>query len=166
MQFAFELLRDLTLEQVTFAAAKHSSGQNGNASRFCPNAADLRLALFGTPEQQACVAWSKVRAAMHSHGSSYSVRFDTPAAHFALEAVGGWTGLCWAEHDMEPQFRRAYVAAITTGIGWRDVPKHFAGTDEQRGYSSWTPEQIQTVRTRADNVPANAPVPLELATGD
>ena len=165
MQYAFSLLKDLTIEQVGWALTRHMSGINGNSSRFCPNAADLRMCITGTPEQQAIAAWVAVQRAYHTVSSGRSVRFDDPKIHYALEAVGGWSGLFNAKvgTDKEPTFRRAYVQAITDGIGWGDVPEHMPGADELDGNWGWSPNQIEAVvTTRQIRVPA----PTRLTAGD
>lgn len=165
MQYAFGLLKDLTIEQVGWALTRHMSGINGNSSRFCPNAADLRMCITGTPEQQAIAAWVAVQKAYHTVSSGKSVRFDDPKIHYALQAVGGWSGLFNARvgTDKEPTFRRAYVQAITDGIGWGDVPDHMPGEDELDGNWGWSPNQIEAVATiRQIRVPA----PTRLAAGD
>lgn len=149
MRLAFDLLHDLSIAQVETALSIHASGLNGNCSRFCPNAADLRLALTGTPDQRSVAAWKAVRDALSTVKGGQSVRFDDPRIHWALKACGGWTGLCNAERDMEPVFRRAYITAIQQMISWQDVPDHMPGSDELRGYASWKPEQIVLVKSIA-----------------
>ncbi|WP_321822889.1 hypothetical protein [Pyramidobacter piscolens] len=160
MKLMFEALRYLSFEAVSLAVTKHMSGIDGNTSRFCPNAADLRLALYGTPEQQACEAWVNVVRAMRKLRSGTSVRFDNPAYHFAIEACGGWPGLCrMTPEESEPLFRRHFVAGIHRCIGWHDVPDHMYGSDEANGYASWTPDEIKFVATRS-----NSPEALQIAS--
>ena len=165
MQYAFGLLKDLTIEQIAWALTRHMSGINGNASRFCPNAADLRMCITGTPEQQAIAAWVAVQRATHDVVYGKSVRFDDPKIHYALQACGGWAGLINAKvgTDKEPTFRRAYVQAITDSIGWDKVPDHMPGADELDGNWGWSPKEIETVTTER---PIHGLAPLRLASGD
>ena len=165
MQYAFGLLKDLTIEQVGWALTRHMSGINGNSSRFCPNAADLRMCITGTPEQQAIAAWVTVQNAIHEVLHGRSARFDDPKIHYALQACGGLSGLYNAKvgTDKSITFRLAYVQAITDGIGWDSVPDHMPGDDELDGNWNWSPKQIVAVATK----PAvHGPAPLRLASGD
>lgn len=153
MKLMFEALKDLSFEAVSFAVTKHISGIDGGTARFCPNAADLRLALIGTPEQQACEAWVKVQDAMAKLRSGSSVRFDRPEYHYAIKACGGWIGLCeMTPNESEPLFRRYFATAVRASVRWGDagIPEHFCGRDELNSsrYNPWTPEMIHSVSTR------------------
>ena len=147
MMMAFSLLRDLTIEQVELAISRHACGLDGNTARYCPNAADLRLALTGTPEQRAVIAWRTVVDALHKYTGTRSVRFSDPCIHFALSNIGGWTGLSMATTDQEPRFCRAYMVAVSRMVSWDEVPDHLSGYAEQRRYAGWSSEQIVTVQT-------------------
>lgn len=148
MRLYFDALADLPIEAVVEGVKRHLRGATGEAGRFVPRPADITLALFGTPEQQAARAWTQVRMAFDKIGSGRSVRFDDPKVHFALAACGGWIGLTWAKNDREPCFRRAYLAAITDGVTWDKVPDHMRGEDELDGGWNWMPNQIVDVKTQ------------------
>lgn len=150
MRMYFDLLADLPIEAVAEGIKRHAAGCSGDGGRYAPNPADIRLALFGTPEQAACAAWPKVQAAIRRLRSDTSVRFDDPAYHYAIEACGGWTELCrMTPETSEPLFRRYYATAIRERTGWNSVPDHLAGTRELRGsvLDPWTPGKISDVRT-------------------
>lgn len=152
MRLMFDALSDLPLDGVAYAVQKHVSGVCGNASRFCPNAADLRLSLCGTPEQQACEAWVKVQEAIRKLHSDSSVRFDNPAYHYAIKACGGWVGLCRMEPERaEPLFRRYFIVGLQRGSQWGDpdVPEYLCGNDEIRACEvvPWDRSMIKSIET-------------------
>lgn len=154
MRLMFQALKDMTLEVISMGVVKHMSGMDGNTARFCPNAADIRLALYGTPEHQAVMAWAAVQNAIRTLRYETSVRFNTPATHFAIETCGGWYGLCFSTTDKSQMFIKAYVAAIARGVAWKDVRDHFAGDRECRDsvLRPWEPDQIADVDvTRAQD---------------
>ena len=148
MRMYFDLLAVLPLKAVAKGVQRHMRACTGENGRFAPRPADIILALFGTPEQQAARAWTQVRMAMAKIGLRTSVRFDDPKIHYALAACGGWVGLSWAKNDKEPCFRRAYLAAITNDVTWNDVPRHMAGEEELDGGWNWRAEHIVDVKTQ------------------
>ena len=150
MRMFFDTLADLPFEAVMEGVKRHMMACTGEAGRFAPKPADIRLALFGTPEQAACSAWPKVQKAIKKLRSDSSVRFDDPAYHYAIEACGGWVNLCrMTPEESEPLFRRYYATAVRDRIGWQSVPEHMAGNDEGRGsyLDPWTPDKIKDVKT-------------------
>lgn len=151
MRLYFDLLSDLPFAAVAEGVRRHMMACTGESGRFAPKPADIRLALFGTPEQKACSAWPKVLKAIKKLRSDTSVRFaDDPAFHYAIEACGGWTQLCrMTPEESEPLFRRYYANAVRENIGWNSVPDHLAGQDEIRGsyLDPWTPEKIADINT-------------------
>ena len=148
MRMYFDLLADLPIEAVVEGVKRHMMARTGESGRFPPTPASIRLALFGTPEQQAARAWAEVRMAFDRLGSGKSIKFSDPKIHFALAACGGWVGLAWAKTDKEPCFRRAYMAALTDGVTWEDVPDHVRGEKELNGGWDWMPDQIVNVKTQ------------------
>lgn len=162
MRLYFDALAEVPFELVVQGIERHMKGRTGESGKFAPTPADVVIALVGTPEQQAGAAWACVKSTLRSYTLYESLRFDDPKIHYALQACGGWTGLCNATVDMEPRFRRAYLAAVQREVGWKDVPEHFSGLAEQNGYKSWTRENIVTVETGA--IPST-PNMLRLASG-
>lgn len=150
MRLFFDALADLPFDAVAEGVKRHMMACTGESGRFAPKPADIRLALFGTPEQAACSAWPKVQKAIKKLRSDSSVRFDDPAYHYAIEACGGWTQLCrMTPEDSEPLFRRYYATAVRDRIGWKSVPEHMPGEREIRGsvLDPWTPDKIADVKT-------------------
>lgn len=163
MRLFFDALADLPFEAVAEGVKRHMRACTGEAGRYAPTPASICLALFGTPEMRAGAAWACVKSTLRSYSLYDSLKFDDPKIHYALQACGGWTGLCNATVDMEPRFRRAYLAAVQREVGWKDVPEHFSGLAEQNGYQLWTRENIVTVETGA--IPST-PNMLRLASGE
>lgn len=166
MRLFFDALADLSFEAVAEGVKRHMRACTGEAGRYAPTPASIRLALFGTPEQQAAAAWVEVQKARSGIGTSRSVRFDDPRIHAALLACGGWVGLAWATNDKWPCFRQAYLAATTNCVSWSDVPNHMAGGDELDGGWSWMPDQIVDVKTQKFELLPQKQAPLELASGE
>lgn len=61
---------------------------------FAPKVADLVRVLSGTQTDRATLAWGKVHEAMSRVGAYTDVVFDDPAAHAAIDDMGGWPKLC------------------------------------------------------------------------
>lgn len=61
MRLYFDTLSDLPIEAVTEGIKRHMRGVSGPQGKFAPTPADITLALFGTPEQQAAKAWIEVQ---------------------------------------------------------------------------------------------------------
>lgn len=166
MRLYFDALAELPFEMVVQGVERHMKAMTGESGRFAPKPADILLALFGTPEQQAAAAWVEVQKARSGIGTGRSVRFDDPRIHAALLACGGWVGLAWATNDKWPCFRQAYIAATTNDVSWEDVPNHMAGGDELDGGWSWMPDQIVDVKTQKFELLPQKQAPLELASGE
>ena len=163
MRMYFDTLSYLPIEAVAEGVQRHMRGVSGTQGKFAPTPADITLALFGTPEQQAAKAWIEVQKVRDGVGTSKSVRFDDPKIHAALLACGGWVGLTWAKQDKWPCFRQAYLAAITNEISWDDVPDHMQGEDELDGGWGWNPTQIVDVKTQKYTQLSQKDVPLQLS---
>lgn len=147
----FSNFNDLNLMGVTLEEAKRGLVLCNIRSKFMPTVAEVLAQIDGTVEDRARIAWTKVKDAMRKLRSGTSVRFDDPAVHFALKACDGWIGLCRMDvEDAEPLFTRYYATALRSGLGWPEVPDHFAGTDELSNgpLTQWTPKDIAMIGTR------------------
>ena len=58
--------------------------------KWFPKPQDFLDELQGNKKDQATLAWLKVDKAVKSHGPYASVKFDDPAIHGVIEAMGGW----------------------------------------------------------------------------
>lgn len=80
------------LDAVREALGRHC--MNPDNGHFLPMPADVVKMLGGTTKDSALVAWSKVTQAVSRIGSWYTVVFDDPLIHRAIDEMGGWTWLC------------------------------------------------------------------------
>lgn len=147
-KLAFDVLSDLSFGAVHYAVSLHVSGASGGASRFCPSAADLRMLLAGLPEEQAAEAWACVMAAIRRFHARSSVRFSHPAFHYAIQACGGWPGLCSMPVERgERMFTRYFVIAVRRNVRWEDVPAHMPGDREMCGsvLRPWRADEVVDV---------------------
>ena len=137
----FGALKDLSLDDVRRGLIIQS-----RQSEFMPTAASVLNCAKGRPEDRAIVAWLMVQKAMRKLGSRTSVRFEDPAASFAVDALGGWYDLVTAEKTdwQAKRFSDAYIAAVNLGITSAMVPDHFPGDRENRS-SDWRSEDIVTI---------------------
>ncbi|MBQ7262843.1 MAG: hypothetical protein IJR14_03895 [Synergistaceae bacterium] len=81
----FDGLGAFPFEAVAEAVAAHCREE-----RFFPMLADIVGRIEGAAEERALVAWALVRKAAARWGSWESVRFPCPAAHWAIDRMGGW----------------------------------------------------------------------------
>ena len=85
----FEELGAYELEDVRSAVANHVRYE-----KFFPMLADIIKRIEGTAEERAALAWQTVLKAIRMIGSGNSIRFPSPAYHYAIEQMGGWMKLC------------------------------------------------------------------------
>ncbi len=89
LRLMFNALSKYPFEAVANAVARHITDPDGG--RWFPTSAHLIRQLRGTAEEQATLAWEKVKRAI---GTS-PMRFDDPVIHYAIERMGGWGRLQW-----------------------------------------------------------------------
>ena len=56
--------------------------------------ADIAAVIEGKIEERATVAWYQILKARLKYGVNKSIRFSTPATHFAIECMCRWPKLC------------------------------------------------------------------------
>jgi hypothetical protein len=96
----FEELAAYELEDVRTAVAAHV-----RARKFFPTLSDIITRIDGLPEDRAAVAWQTVVRAIRRLGHYVSVRFQSPAYHYAIAQMGGWQELCSSLRIEELPFR-------------------------------------------------------------
>jgi hypothetical protein len=96
----FEELAMYDLENVRAAVAAHVRSE-----KFFPTLADIITLIEGCSEDRAALAWAAVVRAVERLGRSLSVRFPSPAYHYAIEQIGGWQKLCTTLTDEEIKWR-------------------------------------------------------------
>jgi len=63
------------------------------SSRFFPKPVDIIETIRGTQGNRATEAWTEVLGALRKKGAYSSVKFNDPAIHTTIEAMGGWIEL-------------------------------------------------------------------------
>lgn len=161
LMLIFNALKPFPLEVVQRAVSAHLVCSEG---MFFPTAAHIVKQIRGTEEERAGVAWRTFLGAISNYDCYESVRFASPAYHYAIDMLGGWERVCREYHgltDREIDFRgkefmRLYaigerVASWTRRDGKVSVPAYMAGAFEREN----------SLRGYLDRVPA----PIEVATG-
>lgn len=135
LKMFFLLLKKFSLAQVKAALQEHMA-----SSPYMPKPCDVLCRIEGQPEDRAAVAWGMVLRAISRFGHDTSVRFPSPAFHYAVEQMGGWAKLCMRLTEAELPFRgRDFARFFEIGErcatwdganGTVKVPAHLAGTCE------------------------------------
>lgn len=124
------LLRDFSLAQVRYALQEHMK-----VSPFMPKPADLIKILRGSLEERTARAWAEVLEAVRKLGPYESVRFSSPATHYALMRMGGWESLCERLTVDNENFKArdfaVYYALGEKAADWDRVPAYFASLYER-----------------------------------
>lgn len=158
----FNALKPYALETVQRAISAHLVSSEG---MFFPTAAHIVKQIRGTEEERAGVAWRTFLKAVADYDCYESVRFASPAYHYAVGMLGGWERICKEFHclsDREIDFRgkefmRLYaigerVASWTPKEGKVCVPAYLAGAFERenslRGYVGAIPAPIEVATGR------------------
>lgn len=154
LKMFFLLLQKFSLGQVKTALQEHMA-----SSPYMPKPCDVSRRIEGQPEDRAAVAWALVLRAVSRFGHDTSVRFPSPAFHYAVGQMGGWAKLCMRLTDAELPFRAKDFARFFE-IGERcatwdgangtvKVPAYLAGTCElsNRANGHRLPARVYDVET-------------------
>lgn len=154
LKMFFLLLQKFSLEQVKTALQEHMA-----SSPYMPKPCDVSRRIEGRPEDRAAAAWALVLRAIFRFGHDTSVRFPSPAFHYAMEQMGGWAKLCMRLTEAELPFRAKDFARFFE-IGERcatwdgangtvKVPAYLAGTCElsNRANGHRLPARVYDVET-------------------
>ena len=135
LKMFFLLLQKFSLTQVKAALQGHMA-----SSPYMPKPCDVIQRIEGGAEDRAAAAWALVMKAVSRFGHDTSVRFPSPAIHYALEQMGGWARFCMRLADAELPFRAKDFAQFFAmgercaswdgASGTVKVPAYLAGTCE------------------------------------
>lgn len=106
LKFAFECLKQFTLEDVQRAVLAHA--QNPDSGQFGPKAADIVAQIEGGGDEQSLRAWQTVEETVKRIGPYRAVIFEDRATHAAVEQIGGYSALCRATNDEWPFIRNNF----------------------------------------------------------
>jgi hypothetical protein len=157
----FEELATYKLDDIAAAVGAHVRSE-----KFFPTLADIVTQLEGDVEDRAALAWAKVVRAVEHLGGGISIRFPSPAIHYAIEQMGGWQKLCATLTNdsmvwREKEFSRFYAIGEKTaswepGNGRVQVPRYLCGQYEINNrqnhyklpavYDSETEQPIEGIR--------------------
>lgn len=150
----FEELAQYDLETIRAAVRDHVRSE-----KFFPALADIVCRIEGRPEDRAAAAWGMVLRAVSRFGHDTSVRFPSPAIHYALEQMGGWARFCMRLVEAELPFRAKDFAQFFAmgerctswdgANGTVKVPAYLAGTCElsNRANGHILPARVYDVET-------------------
>jgi len=136
IEWAFEVLKDKSIEQVMNALISHA--RDPETGQFMPKPADVIRHIDGKKEDRkdaATIAWARVLENVNSYAS---VVFDDPAIHYAIAIGfgGDWVDVCRFNPDdfAYQEKRRSFITAYANfKQGTMNYPTHFVGIHEQCG---------------------------------
>lgn len=155
------LLQPYTIEQVKKALQTHMA-----ESPYMPKPSDIKARIEGTADDRAALAWQIVLNAVRRNGHYDSIRFPSPAYHYAIGNMDGWISLCKSLVDENLPFRRKdFMQFFKLGeqyASWdakpekTQVPRYLAGATElnnrTRGLNH-QPPVYDAVTGEAENLP-------------
>lgn len=151
------------LEKFPFAVVRDAFVAHCRQERFFPTLADIVERIEGKAEERAALAWALVMRAVRRLGASKSVRFPSPAIHYALEQMGGWRHFASSLTTDEEPFR-AKDFALFFGIGERIAS--WDGLGGTRAVKPYLPGEIEHdnrgnnfIPRRVYDAEALAPIP-------
>lgn len=179
LKMFFLLLQKFSIGQVKAALQEHMA-----ASPYMPKPCDVLRRIEGQPQDRAAVAWALVLRAISRFGHDTSVRFPSPAFHYAVGQMGGWAKLCMRLTEAELPFRAKDFARFFE-IGERcatwdgangtvKVPAYLAGTCELSNRANghrlspkvYDAETGETLESRALLPPRGEVVPIMAALAE
>jgi len=122
-------LMEYPLNVITEAAKSHC-----RISRFFPMLADIIVQIEGTFEDRAALAWSLIMKAKHKYRRNKTLRFPSPAIHYAIECMGGWEHLYMSIDDVSENFKaKEFIRFYRLGeknATWENVKPYFLSDQE------------------------------------
>lgn len=147
----FVILSGYSFEQVKRAVFQHFKTKDG---KFFPTPAHIIAIIEGNEDDRAEVAWRTFRRSVEKLGGYESVRFPSPAYHYAIRELGGWQKINsdftdMTEKDIEffgKNFKRLFLIGERNS-NWENVPSYFQGAFESNnsflGYGEFIPPVIE-----------------------
>jgi len=122
-------LMEYPLNVITEAAKAHC-----RVSRFFPMLADIIVQIEGNLEDRAALAWSLIMKAKRKYHRNKSLRFPSPAIHYAIDCMGGWEHLYWSLDDASENFKaKEFFRFYRLGeknATWENVRPYFPSDQE------------------------------------
>jgi hypothetical protein len=141
----YEIFKDFSIERF-----KKAIGEVIKSHKYAnlPKPAEILEYLEGTREDNALIAWLKVRGAIENVGYYESVEFDDPVISHCLFQMGGWMKVCEVLNKdlpfMEKDFMELYRLYAKRGITQPIKLSGFFEVDNlAKGFYSNIPEPIK-----------------------
>ena len=96
----WNVLKVYKFEDVKAAIKCHL--ENPDVGKYLPKPSDIIMAIDGSPQNQALLAWTKVVSAIRNIGRYSSVAFDDALIHKVIEDMGGWIRFCDVDDKQLP----------------------------------------------------------------
>ena len=130
VNFMFEILQEYPFELIYHAVKEYCK-----TSKFFPAVSDIATQIEGSIEDRATVAWYQILKARKKFGLMKSIRFSTPATHFAIDRMCGWESLCDMITDSNASYMlRDFKVFYRLGercATWQNVREYFPSDDER-----------------------------------
>lgn len=117
------------------------------SGRYFPKPVDIIEAIRGSSDVRAIKAWMKVESTVKRIGTYDSVKFEDPAIHSCIEAMGGWVALGQVP-EVELKWKQREFERLYTIMAGRNGnhPEYLVGRIELEnsavGYNRHIPEPI------------------------
>ena len=92
IEIYWSVLKSFKFDEVKNAVRKHFA--NPDSGKYLPKPADIIMAIDGSQQNQALLAWTKASYAAQRVGRYTSVTFDDALIHAVIEDMGGWWRFC------------------------------------------------------------------------
>ena len=129
VNFMFEILQEYPFELIYHAVKEYCK-----TSKFFPAVSDIATQIEGSIEDRATVAWYQILKARKKFGLRKSIRFSTPATHFAIDRMCGWESLCDMITDSNASYMlRDFKVFYRLGercATWQNVREYFPSDEE------------------------------------
>lgn len=140
------------LRPYPFAAVLDAVRAYCRSERFFPMLSDIVTHIEGRAVERAALAWVMVLRAVRRYGRYESVRFPSPATHWAVVQMGGWRRLSAMltdenERFVARDFERLYALGERAVASGAPVPDHLRG--EHEALNPGRPPRIWTVEPPA-----------------
>lgn len=130
IEIYWQLLKAFRLEDVRAAIYRHI--QNPDVGKFLPKPADIIMAIEGSSQNQALLAWSKTVNGIKFVGSHLSVAFDDALIHAVIVDMNNWIKLCEVEDKQLPFVKKEFLERYRGYVNKNPLsyPKYLCGLIE------------------------------------
>lgn len=162
------VLKAFKFEEVKKAFYLHL--ENPDAGKYLPKPADIIMAIEGSPQNQALLAWTKTVSASQRIGMYASVAFDDALIHAVIEDMGGWKRFGAIDDKQLPFVEKEFQDRYRGYVVKKPLrhPKYFTGIIEsQNSINGYTYNLLVFIgdKAKAREVVATGSNPLTFDPG-